>query len=205
MKPNLKPQWKPNWAWSLVTIIVLGSIVYFLNLFNTLGFNEESTRKAIRISAKIAVVLFSMAFGGAALHQLHQNPFTWWMRMNRRFLGISFAILHLIHLFFLGFLHRYFDPVFSNKPILDLLGGGIAYIFIILMLFTSFSRFSTQLSPKNWKFLHRMGGYIVLTFFSLSYVKIAMGSSGFMPIVAMLGIVWLARLMDSSLLKKRTD
>lgn len=204
MAANVKPQRKFNWAWSLVTIVVAGSLIYFINLFYTLGFTEETNRQAIRISARIAVVLFSMAFGGAALHKLHQNPFTWWMRMNRRFLGISFAILHLIHLFFLGLLQQNFHPVFYEKDMLSLLVGGIAYVFVILMFLTSFPVFSKWLSPENWKRLHRVGGYWILTLFIISYVKIAMVEPGFIRILVMLGVVLIARLIvnKKSILKK---
>lgn len=196
MKANIKPQRKFNWAWSLVTIVVGVSLIYFINLFYTLGFTEETNRQAIRMSARIAVVLFSMAFGGAALHQLHQNPFTWWMRMNRRFLGISFAILHLIHLFFLGLLQQNFHPIFYEKDMLSLLVGGIAYMFVILMFLTSFPFFLKYLSPENWKLMHRVGGYWILTLFIISYVKIAMVEPGFIRILVMLGIVLIVRLLD---------
>ena len=186
MKTNITPQKKINWDWSLVKLIVLISILYFVQLYYFNGFNEESTRQAIRISARIAVVLFSMAFGASALHRLTKNPITWWMRMNRKYLGISFAVLHLIHLCFLLILQQNFHPVFNMAKTVSLLGGGLAYVFLILMLLTSFKRFSKYLSPKNWTLLHTVGGYWIWFIFIRTYLKRAMTESEYMPIVVML-------------------
>jgi hypothetical protein len=204
MNNNVRAQKKLNWKWSLVTIIVSGSLLYFIQLFYLHGVVEESNRQAIRISARIAVVLFSMAFVASALHRLTRNSFTWWMRMNRRYLGISFAILHLIHLGFLLMLQQKFHPVFYMAKMISLLGGGLAYVFVILMLLTSFPRFSKYLSPKNWTFLHTVGGYWIWYIFMRTYVKRAMTASEYLPIVVMLMMVLVIRLWGLRA-KKRLD
>lgn len=202
MKTSLESQKKFNWEWSLVKLIVLASVIYFVQLFYFNGFNEESTRQAIRISARIAVVLFSMAFGASSLHRFVKKPFTWWMRMNRKYLGISFAILHLIHLCFLLILQQNFHPVFNMAKTISLLGGGLAYVFLILMLLTSFQRFSKYLSPKNWTILHTAGGYWIWFIFIRSYLKRAMTESEYIPIVVMLVGVVLIRLIKLVFFKK---
>lgn len=180
----------------------MGSLIYFTQLFYQHGFVEDSNRQAIRMSARIAVVLFSMAFGASALHRLIRNSFTWWMWMNRRYLGVSFAILHLIHLGFLLMLQQNFHPVFNMAKTVSLLGGGLAYVFVILMLFTSFPKFSKCLSPKNWTLLHTVGGYWIWYIFIRSYIKRAMTESAYLPIVVMLVIVLLIRLWVRFIAKK---
>jgi len=201
MKSSIKPTPKFNWSWNLVAVIIGVSSIYFAQLFMSDGFNEASNRQAIRMSARISVFLFCMAFGASALHQLSKNPFTWWMRMNRRFLGISFAISHLIHLAFLILLQQNFHPVFNMAKTISLLGGGLAYVFVILMLLTSFPRFSKLLSSKSWTILHTAGGYWIWFIFMRSYFKRALTESEYIAIVVMLVGVLLARIVVRFLLK----
>lgn len=195
MSNKLSAETKLNWEWPLVRIIVGFSLLYFAQLYYFEGFTEAATRQAIRMSARIAVVLFSMSFAAATLHAFTQNPLTWWMRMNRKYLGIAFAILHLIHLGFLLLLQFNFHAVFNKAKTISLIGGGLAYVFLVLMLLTSFSPFAKYLSAKNWKRLHTIGGYWIWYIFMRSYVKRAMTESEYLPIVILLVLVLLFRLV----------
>ena len=145
------------------------------------------------MSARIGVVLFSFAFGASALHYFYKNIFTWWLRMNRRYIGISFAIMHLVHLAFLLLLQFNFHPVFNKAKTISLLGGGLAYFFVVAMLFTSFPFFSKYLSHKNWKLLHTAGGYWIWYIFIRSYVKRALTEYEYIPLVILLVVVLMLR------------
>lgn len=139
MTTNSSSESKGIWAWQLVALIMGITLITYCITFLKSGFYEESTRQVIRFSARFSVILFCIAFGANAFHQSIKNSFSWWVFMNRKFLGISFAFNHLIHLFFLSLLQKDFHPVFELADTFSLLGGGIAYLFIILMLLTSFS------------------------------------------------------------------
>jgi len=117
------------WAWDIVKLITICSIVLFLTIFYTKGFNEESNRLAIRLTARISGILFCLAFSASAFHAWFQNSFSWWFFMNRKFWGISFAIMHLVHLAFLVFLQQYFHP---SWKILHTAGGY--WIWLIFMI-----------------------------------------------------------------------
>ena len=58
----------------------------------------ESLRLVIRATARTSLILFAMAFAAGALVELAPNGFTLWQRRNRRYLGVSFAVSHGIHL-----------------------------------------------------------------------------------------------------------
>ena len=94
-----------------------------------------------------------------------RNSFSFWLLMNRKFFGISFAILHLIHLLFLLLLQKFFHPVFDLAAGISLMAGGMAYVFVVLMLLTSFDYFKSKLSPKAWKTLHTVGAYWIWMIF----------------------------------------
>ncbi len=179
----------PFWNWNLVTSIVAGSSMLFAGKLLVSGFDEESIRVLIRWTARISVVLFCLAFGASALHALLQNSTTWWVRMNRKYLGISFAIIHLIHLAVLIVLQVNFHPVFERAAPQALFAGAGAYLFIVLMLLTSFDRFADRLSKNAWKNLHLVGGFWIWGVFMTSYWRRALTEYTYLPIALLLVVV----------------
>jgi len=159
------------WEWQIVRLIIFGSLGLFSSFLVWKGFTETGLRWIIRWSIKIDVLCFFIAFGASGFHQLMQNSFSFWLYMNRKYFGISFAILHLIHLLALIVLQYSFHPVFEQAATFSLLAGGLAYVFTILMLLTSFERFAKMISRKSWKLLHKVGAYWIMVVFFTSYLK----------------------------------
>lgn len=159
------------WAWDIVKYVTLGSLLLFAGLILIYGYTEEGVRQQIRWSARISFVLFVLAFGASGIHFYFKNSLTWWMRMNRKYLGISFAIIHLLHLGSIVLLQLSFHPVFDEAASISLMGGGAAYFFIVAMLLTSFESFSKYLSKGAWKTLHKIGGYWIWIVFLVTYHK----------------------------------
>lgn len=183
------------WAWDIVKIIILFSTLLFSSIFYFQEFNEESNRLLVRLSARMSGILFCLAFGASAFHAWFKNSFSWWIFMNRKFWGISFALLHLIHLGFLVLLQQYFHPVFERAATTSLLAGGLVYLFLILMLLTSFPFFAKKITSKNWKILHTLGGYWIWLIFMISYVKrVINGSNEYIPLVLLFSITILLRI-----------
>lgn len=195
MENTAQPQSRGLWHWDVVKLTVGLSLLYFALLYYFGGFDETTTRQAIRMSARVAVVLFCVAFGASAFHRLVKNGFSFWLLMNRKYFGISFAILHLIHLGFLLVLQQNFHPVFNMAKTISLLGGGLAYVFVVLMLLTSFEFFSKYLTRKQWKILHTAGGYWIWFIFIRSYVKRALTEYEYIPLVVLLVAVVALRLL----------
>lgn len=192
----MKEQSRGVWEWDIVKYVTLFSIGLYLAFFVLGGFTEESTRMAIAWSAKISFVLFCMAFAASAAHKRIKNSFSFWWLMNRKYFGISFAISHLIHLVFLVVLQQVFHPVFDQADITSLMAGGMVYVFLILMLLTSFETFSKYLSRKNWKLLHTIGGYWIWVIFMSTYVKKVQNVGvEFLPFVLILILVLVIRLL----------
>lgn len=191
----LKNESRGIWAWDIVKVITIFSTVLILSVFYLKGFNEESNRIAIRLTARISGILFCLAFGASAFHAWFKSSFSWWIFMNRKFWGISFAILHLVHLAFLVLLQQYFHPVFDRAAISSLMSGGLVYLFLVLMLLTSFPLFAKKLSSRNWKILHTAGGYWIWLIFMISYVKrVIRGSNEYIPLVFLFAVILLLRI-----------
>jgi sulfoxide reductase heme-binding subunit YedZ len=183
------------WHWRIPQLVVGGSLLAFAAIFLIGGFNEEATRQAIRLSAKIAAVLFCMAFAASAVHGLLRNSFSFWWKMNRKFFGISFAMVHLLHLGFLLLLQQCFHPVFTMAKTSSLFAGGMAYLFAVAMLATSFPVFANRLTAKQWKLLHTIGGWWIWAIFMRSYTKRALTEAEYIPWAILLVAVLLLRLV----------
>ena len=195
MTTNSPAKSRGLWAWQLVQVIMGITIFSYAVVFFLSGFQEESTRQTIRLSARFSVVLFCIAFAASAFHKWGKNSFSWWVFMNRKFFGITFAFNHLIHLFFLFILQKEFHPVFNQAASFSLFAGGMAYLFIVLMLLTSFSFFEKMISRKNWKRLHTVGGYWIWVIFMSSNLKrVVNGEWGYSVVVVLLVVVILMRL-----------
>ena len=185
---------KSIWAWDLVKWIMVGSFLLFAVNFLWQGFNEESTRFVIRWTARVSAVLFCIAFGASAFHLMVKNSFSFWVSMNRKYWGISFAIIHLVHLLFLVILQYQFHPVFTLAKTTSLMAGGLAYLFIVLMLLTSFDYFAKYLSRKSWKALHLIGGHWIWVVFMSTNWKGVMKDLNYLPVGLLLVSVMLLRI-----------
>ena len=74
------------------------------------------------------------------------------------------------------------------------MGGGLAYVFMYLMMLTTFPRFKSMISSKHWKILHTVGGYwIWIIFFRTHLKKVVFQDTGYI-LLALLSIVMLLRL-----------
>lgn len=178
-----KSEGRGIWAWDIVKLITILSLLLYLSLFYFNGFDEETNRLVIRLSARTSALLFIIAFSANAFHQWQKNSFSWWVFMNRKFFGISFAIIHWLHLLVIVLLQKCFHPVFEIAAITSLLSGGLAYLFLTLMLLTSFPYFANMISKTNWKRLHTIGGYWIWLIFMISYVKRVDTEIEFLPII----------------------
>lgn len=114
-------------------------------------------------TAGVAFVLFSLAFSASSLRQLVPNSFTRYLMRNRRYIGLSFAVVHFTHLVL----------VLSNitmiggeaRGIATIVPGGIAYAFLVLMTLTSNDMSLRILGVKRWRLLHKIGGYYIWLIF----------------------------------------
>lgn len=159
------------WEWQIVTYSILSLLGFICAVLFYKGFTEEAVRILIRNTARFSFLFFILAFSADALHKWLRTSASWWLRMNRKFLGISFALVHLIHLATIVVLQLFFHKVFNQADITSIVGGGMAYFFVIAMLFTSFDGPKEWLSKKQWSALHTLGGYWIWAVFLSTYYK----------------------------------
>lgn len=131
----------------------------------------DSIRLLIRLTARVSLGFFCLAFSATAVNRIWPNVWTRWQVANRRYLGLSFAVSHFIHAVAISiFIGRYaaqFHEVHpgSNVP------GGIGYVFLLAMTVTSFDRTAALVGPRIWRALHASGAYVLWTIFVISEVS----------------------------------
>lgn len=190
-------------SWNLVNVLVVSTSVLVIMVFCLSGYSEEAMRLNIRLTARLSGIFFSLAFVATAYQYFFKGFIGFWLISNRKNLGISFAIIHLLHLALLILLQMSFHPVFALAAISSLIGGGLAYVFAILMLMTSFDRFKRLISTTQWKYLHLIGGYWIWFIFIKSYYKRVTTEIEYLPLVMLFAFVFILRISKWILSKKQ--
>ncbi len=113
-------------------------------------------------TADMAFVLFFFAFTASSLARLAPGPGPKFLMRNRRYIGLSFALVHGVH----GVLvlsNLALTP--ASRGIPELMVGGLAYLFLSLMALTSNNASVRKLGAKRWKRLHKVGSYYIWLIF----------------------------------------
>lgn len=155
-------------GWGLVgtTAVVVSSIVFVL--LATFGWTKTGLLLWVRVTAAISSLLFLAAFLASSARAVRRNQATAWLLRNRRYLGLSFALSHAIHLS--GVASLSVTTAFRPEPAAAIV-GGVATIFIGLMAATSFDRSAAWLGPRRWRRIHVTGLYVVWTTFAVTYAQ----------------------------------
>lgn len=179
-------------GWSLVGWCALVLVMLMAAILATKGADEAGLRAVVRTSAQTSLVLFTTAFGASSLYAVWPTASTRWMLHNRRYIGVSFAVSHFIHLIAIVALAVRLGAKFKLDPA-TLVGGGLAYVFIAAMTATSFDRTAAWIGARAWRRLHTAGGYYIWFIFFISYApRAAIASLWYAPVVfILLGVIGL--------------
>ncbi len=171
-------------GWPLVGWAAAVLTIFFGVTLLAVGVAEPGIRAVVRTSAQTSFVLFLAAFTASALQRAWPTPASRWLLTNRRYLGVSFAVSHTMHLAFIIALARVAAD-FKLDPA-TLIGGGLAYVFIAAMTATSFDRTTKWLGARTWRRLHTAGMYWIWAIFFVSYLPRALKAPAYMPFAALL-------------------
>ncbi len=191
-------------GWNLTKILSFLLIVNVIITFYLLDIkNKETISVLIRSTAQFSFILFMLAFSASSLYYFWKNKFTKRLLANRRYIGVSFAVSHYIHLFALLMMTFYSSfNVFVDRGLFATIGGGTAYVFITIMTITSFDSTRNLLSTKNWKRVHTIGSYFIWIIFAKSYLpEIANTPKTAIFSIILIGVI-LLRILKSIKTKK---
>lgn len=172
-------------GWRLTGLLSAALAAMSLGLLTTHTWDMEGVRLVIRATARTSLVLFVLAFTASALVELSPGDFTRWLRRNRRYIGVSFAVSHFIHLAAIVTLAVTDKALFWKLTnISTIVLAGAAYLFIAAMAVTSFDRTAAWLGGRNWRLLHLLGGWYIWISFAVAVGKRAPFNSFYWPMAA---------------------
>lgn len=181
-------------GWRVFWIVTVALAAMSLLLLANLGWGTEGYRMVIRATARTSLALFLAAFLASSLFALWPCSVTRWLRRNRRYFGLSFAMSHAIHLAAIVTLART-DPVtfatLSTKG--SIVTGSIGYVVIALLAATSFDRMVAWLGPRLWHRVHTVGVWTICSFFFFTNGKRIPASGWYILPVAILFAAVIAR------------
>lgn len=181
-------------GWRISVVVMIALVVMACALFVFQGDTEEALRSFIRGSARIALVLFLLAFVASSLHLLCNRPVTAWLLGNRRYMGVTFAMAHFTHLLAVVILGVYYPhPFLDDLSAFTVVTGGLAYLFVAAMAATSFTTTKRLIGRKKWTLLHTIGGYYVWIGFAQSYLLRALEEISYTPFALVIAIVLVLR------------
>jgi len=191
-------------GWRLVGTLSLLLSAMALWIVVSHGGNVEGVRLAIRATARTSLLLFALAFTAGALVELLPSEATRWQRRNRRYLGVSFAVSHFIHLgaiVALATLDRELFWKLTNVTTIVL--AGTAYLFIAAMAATSFDRSAAWLGPRKWRLLHLVGGWYIWISFAVAIGKRVPLDPFYWPMAALVLAIAVVRVIAMSRRNRR--
>ena len=174
---------------AVIPATLLTLVIACAGVVAIMGANEEAARQLIRLSATSSLLLFALAWSASSINTLVPGRWRSVMQARRR-IGISFAISHTIHLAAIAWLVELaFGGDWSE---VDPIGGAVIYTFIYLMAFTSNDASVRLLGARQWRWLHKFGGYLVWIAFTQSYIANTFMQDGLhYPLFALLCVVLL--------------
>lgn len=136
-------------------------------LFVAAGGGEEGARLSIRATARTSALLLFLIFPASALHRRFRSDTTRWILANRRYLGLSLASSHTLHLVFILSLAA--QGTLGEVDSATLYGGGWGYVLMFAMAATS-NDASVRALGANWRRLHALGLFTLWVIFMVSYL-----------------------------------
>src|SRR5690554_3154225 len=85
----------PYWLFLAVLAAETALLTFCFSLWGT---GEDGLLHLARYTARLAFLIFLLTFATSAIATLAPSDVTRWLRRNRRYLGLSFALAHFIHL-----------------------------------------------------------------------------------------------------------
>ena len=173
--------------WRITGLVAVVLLAMSAMSFLWFGFTEDAIRSLIRGTARTSVTLFVLAFSASSLFSLYKTTWASYLLKNRRYIGLSFALSHFVHLFFLILLMMYFpEDSLAKLNNVEKVLASLTYVFILAMTLTSFRYAKDRMSTKAWHRLHSTGMFLIWLIFIETYGFAVFHNMMYLPLVLLL-------------------
>jgi sulfoxide reductase heme-binding subunit YedZ len=174
-------------GWRLVRLSALAVALMCAMLLLIYGFNEAGLRSAVRNTARTSSVFFVCAFVGRALRSLWLTRLSRWLAERETYLFASFTTSHVIHAVALFALAAVTRGESLEGRGATLVFGGLAYVFMFAICFTSFGRAASWVESHAYaRTLRAVGLYLIWSIFLISFGGRAVQSAPYVPVTLLL-------------------
>jgi sulfoxide reductase heme-binding subunit YedZ len=157
---------------AIVYVSLLATLVTLYILLDPADITESS-RTFLRVSGRVGMGLFFVSFGASPLQRIFQSGWTRYLLSNRRYLGISTAIVLWAHFLVILSLSVTAPQWFEvNVPWFILYPGSSTFILVGLMALSSNNLAREKMGARAWNTLHLLAGYAALSSFIAEYVLV---------------------------------
>ncbi|WP_105384173.1 hypothetical protein [Neorhizobium alkalisoli] len=183
-------------GWRLIALVASIILLLLAAAAGWTAGTAEAARMVIRWTARLSLILFLMAFTASAMVRLAPGAYTIWQRRNRRYLGLSFALSHFVHLGAILTLASVDPDLFWKLTnLVTILAGGLAYVFIAAMAASSFDRIAAAMGGRLWRGVHRFGAWYIYISFIFTFGKRAVMDAAYLPAMVLIAAALFVRLL----------
>jgi len=151
-------------GWRLFWLVATPmSIIIIVEMLGTDLSQGTGVSHMIGFSVRFAVPFIFLVVPASSVQILFPGPFPMWWLRNRKYIGMCFAVAMAwqgLFIFIMSFFFReyYYDEIYLLR---DEIEGSIGYIFIPLLVLTSFQFGRKYLNSQQWKLLHKTAIYFL--------------------------------------------
>ena len=158
--------------WQIVGLTFVSSATIIGVSVGPQGLTDSALVAALRGTAFLSLGLFLAAFVASSVNRLWPGSIGKWLLRERRYIGVSFALSHFIHLGLIAMRAALHPAIFfEQKPPLQMIPGATAYAFIAAMAITSFTGPARALGRRRWLGLHKIGVYVIWVLFVMAFAS----------------------------------
>jgi DMSO/TMAO reductase YedYZ heme-binding membrane subunit len=150
------------------------------------GTGEEGVHAVIRYTARSSLTLFGAAFVASSVRALWPTAATRWLLVNRRYLGVSFAVSHAMHLTAILVLARTSSAFRADVDMVTVIFGGFGFVVAGMLAATSSNRAVAWMGARRWRALHKFGVYYLWFIFVVTYAPAAFRYPSYIVFIAVL-------------------
>ena len=171
-------------GWPFLGATTLASLLAFAAVVSIEGTEEAGLRTLVRVTVRISFVYFLLVYSASSLRRLFPNAATRFLLRNRRQLGLSFFVAHMLHLDAIWLLSLLLGDAFQTDLVAVLFGGWV-YLLATAMAITSTDRTAAWLGPRRWNALHKAGLHTLWITFVYQWVGKASENAAYVPVVVL--------------------
>lgn len=166
-------------GWRLTALLAVALLAMTGAVLAVVGTGEPGVRALVRATARSSALLFLLVYVARPLQALRPGPLSRFALRERRYLGVSVAVSHAIHLAGIVWLARGWPEAYEADAG-TLVVGGTAFVLLFAMAATSSDAAVRRLGRRRWRALHRTGIHLLWFVFLFTFA----GKAGVHPAYA---------------------